>query len=165
METAQTLIAEYRKQLDRGMIQKAYRELMLYVADLRTRFSKKHPELAPGSTYQGYMDMTYFPLFPPSLKNRKLKIAVVLIHQPLRFEVWLSGYNKQVQSRYWNLFKETGWSKYRLPSNIKGTDSILEDTLISEPDFSHASEMPEQIENGTMAFIHNIEDFLISQPD
>ncbi len=163
METAEQLIAEYRKQLNRGMIQKAYRELMLYVAALRTRFGKKYPELAPGSTYQGYMDMTYFPLFPPSLKSRKLKIAVVLIHQPLSFEVWLSGYNKQVQSKYWNLFKEAAWNKYRLPSNIKATDSILEDTLVGEPDFSRIAEMTEQIENRTLTFIRDIDDFLSSR--
>ncbi|MFC2069296.1 DUF7000 family protein [Chloroflexota bacterium] len=103
MESIFEYINEYRKQLDKGVIQRAYQGLMKYIMDLRTHFSKKFPDLAPGNIYHGYMDMTYFPIFPKSLKSRKLKIALVFIHETIRFEVWLVGYNKQIQTKYWKI--------------------------------------------------------------
>jgi hypothetical protein len=160
MESLQEYVKEYRKQLEKGYIQKAYQGLMEYFMDLRTQFSKKFPDFAPGNIYQGYMDMTYFPVFPKSIKSQKLKIAIVFIHNTIRFEVWLVGYNKQIQADYWKLFKGSQWNKYRIPNTIKGADSILEYTLVDTPDFSDLNALTEQIEKGTLTFISDIEDFL-----
>jgi hypothetical protein len=156
-------IDEYRAQMQKGHIRQAYRGLMSYIMDLRSYFRNKYPDYSvSGSIYQGYMDMTYFALFPEPLKNRKLKIAIVFIHETVRFEAWLAGYNRQVQQRYWKLFKESGWNKYRIPSTIKGVDSIIECTLSDNPDFSDPDALTEQIEGGTLSFIEDIEDFLSS---
>lgn len=160
MESLQEYVNEYKKQMGKGTIQRAYRGLMEYVMELRTQFSKKFPDFKPGSIYHGYMDMTYFPIFPESLKSRSLKIAIVLLHQTVKFEVWLVGYNKQVQTKYWHLFKEGGLNKYRIPSNLKGFDSIMEYTLTSNPDFSGLNALTKQIEKGTLEFISDIEKFL-----
>lgn len=74
--------------------------------------------------------MTYFSFYPKSLGHKKLKIAIVLIYESMRFEVWLAGYNKQVQSKkYWKIFKKSAWNKYRIVPTIKGADSIIEHTL------------------------------------
>ena len=100
---------EYKNQIEKGVIQKAYLGLMEYVSKLRTHFKNKYPEYAvSGSIYFGYMDMTYFSIFPKSLKDRDLKIAVVFLHDAFRFEVWLSGKNKQVLTKHWKLLKESG---------------------------------------------------------
>jgi len=161
MESFQENINEYRKQLKKGLIQKAYRGLMETVMDLRTHFKNKYPEYSvSGGIYYGYMDMTYFACFPESLKRRKLKVAVVFIHEPFRFEAWLAGTNKQVQSRYWKLFRESGWNKYRIPSSTRGTDSILECILADNPDFSDPEALTKQIESGTLRFIRHVEGFL-----
>ena len=66
MESLHARMNEYRKQLEKGYIQKAYKGLMGYIMALRTHFSKKLPDFAPGNIYHGYMDMTYFPLSPKS---------------------------------------------------------------------------------------------------
>ena len=153
-------IKEYKKQLDKGVIQRAYQGLMKYIMDLRTHFSKNFPDFAPGNIYHGYMDMTYFPISPKSLKSRKLKIAVVFNYDQFRFEVWLAGYNKQIQQKYWELFKEGDWNKYRIPSATKGIDSIVEYTLADNPDFDDLDGLTKQIEKGTLNFISDIEDFL-----
>ena len=160
MESLPDFINEYRKQLEKGAIQKAYKGLIEYIMDLRTQFSKKFPDFKPGNIYHGYMDMTYFPIFPKSLKSRKLKIAIVFIHATIRFEVWLAGYNKQVQKEYWNLLKESNWNKYRIPPATKGVDSIMEYTLADIPDFSDLDGLTKQIEKGTLDFIKDIENFL-----
>jgi len=73
-----------------------------------------------GNIYHGYMDMTYFSFTPESFKLRKLKGAIVFIHERFRFEVWSAGSNKQVQTEYWKLFKERDWNEYLIPSTPKG---------------------------------------------
>jgi hypothetical protein len=152
---------EYREAIQNGHIRDAYKGLMKFIMDLRTYFKNKYPDyFVSGSIYYGYMDMTYFAFFPESLKSRKLKIAIVFIHDAIRFEAWLGGYNKQVQAKYLKLFKESGWNKYRIPSTIKGVDSIVEYTLVDNPDFDDPAALTKQIESGTLNFIRDIEDFL-----
>ena len=152
---------EYRKQMKMGDIAVAYRGLMDYIMDLRTYFQKKYPEyFVSSSIYYGYMDMTYFSFFPKTLKHRKLKVGIVFIHKTCRFEVWLFGYNKNVQNKYWKMVKESGWNKYYVPSSTKGIDSIIMHTLVENPDFSNLDSLTKQIESGTLKFIKDVENFL-----
>jgi hypothetical protein len=152
---------EYKKQLEKGHIQKAYKGLMEYIADLRTHFKNKYPEYsAPGNMYSGYMDMTYFPLFPQALKQRSLKIAVVFLHETCSFEVWLSGNNREVQAEYLEFFKAKHWKKYPFAQETKGVDYIMRKTLAAKPDFSDTEALTERIEKETLAFIKDIEEFL-----
>jgi hypothetical protein len=162
MKSFNKFMIEYRKQLNRGYIQEAYRGLMDYIMGLRVFFKNKYPEyFVSGNIYYGYMDMTYFSVIPESLKIRKLKIAIVFIHDEFRFEVWLGGYNKQIQNKYWKLFKERGWNKYHIVPSTKGVDSILEYILVDKPDFSDLEGLTKCIEEGTLKFIKDIENFLV----
>jgi hypothetical protein len=161
MGSFQEYVTEYGKQLEKGAIQKAYKGLMEYVMGLRIHFKKKYPDyVVSGSVYYGYLDMTYFSFFPKTLKQRGLKIAVVFVHDTLRFEVWLAGYNKQVQIKYWKLIKESGWNQYHLVSTTKGADSIVEHVLVDHPDFSVLDTLTTQIERETLKFIVDVESFL-----
>lgn len=156
---------EFRRQLEKGAIQRAYRGLMDYMMDLRTHFKRQHADLpVSGSVYTGYMDMTYFACFPASLKRRKLKIAIVFVYDRFRFEVWLAAFNRDVQARYWKLFRESGWDQYRIAPSTKGIDSIVEHTLADNPDFSDLDALTRQIERGTLRFIRDVERFLSTQP-
>lgn len=161
MATLNESMIEYRKQLERGMIKVAYKGLMAYFMDLRMHFKNKFPEYVVSSNiYYGYMDMTYFSCFPKSLKSRNLKFAIVFLHQSFQFEVWLAGYNKQIQIKYWNLIRESGWNEYHLVSTTKGADSILEHVLVDNPDFDDLGTLTAQIETGTLKFIEDVENFL-----
>jgi hypothetical protein len=161
MKSFHEYIYEYRKQLEKGVINEAYKGLMEYIMDLRTYFKNKYPDyFVSGSIYYGYMDMTYFSFFPKSFKHRKLKIAIVFIHDTFRFEVWLAGYNKQVQSKYWKLFKESDWNKYHIVSSTKGVDSILEHILVDNSDFSDLDTLTRKIEVETLKFIKDVDSFL-----
>jgi hypothetical protein len=160
MTAFQDSMAEYRRQLERGVIQQAYRGLMDYFWGLKLFFEKVHPDYASGGVYYGFMDMTYFPLFPQALKQRKLKIAVVFVHPSFRFEVWLAGVNKNIQAKYCKLIKVSGWNKYRLPATTEGADSIVEYVLVENPDFGDCDALTRKIEKGTFAFIKDIEGFL-----
>jgi hypothetical protein len=163
MESFQEYVDEYRKQMDKGAIQKAYKGLMEYIMSLKTHLKTKYPDYSvSGSIYYGYMDMTYFSFFPESLKQRSLKVAIVFIHKTCTFEIWLAGYNKQVQATYWKLFKESGWNKYRIVSTIEGEDSIIEYKLTDNPDFNDLEALTSQIEGAVLNFIKDIESFLSS---
>ena len=134
---------------------------MEYIMSLRTYLHNKYPDYNVSSNiYFGYMDMTYFSFFPDSLKNKKLKIGIVFVHETFRFEVWLFGYNKTVQKKYWKLFKESSWNKYRIVPTTKGFDSIIEHILVDNPNFSDLDNLTKQIEKGTLNFIKDIEGYL-----
>ena len=136
MESLQKNMIEYHTQLQKGILSQAYRGLMEYIMGLRTYLKNKYSDFfVSGSIYYGYMDMTYFSFFPKSLKDRNLKIAIVFIHETCQFEAWLAGINQQVQQKYWQLIKESGWDKYCIITPEKGVDSILEHVLVAEPDF------------------------------
>ena len=154
-------MTEYKQQLTIGAIQEAYRGLMEYFRDLRAHFKNKYPQYSvSGSIYYGYMDMTYFSLFPESVKRRRLKIAIVFVHDTFRFEVWLSGSNRTVQSEYWKLLKESDWNKYHLTSTPKRVDYVIDHILVSNPDFGDLDSLTRQIERGTLEFITDVEGFL-----
>jgi hypothetical protein len=161
MKSFHEYMSEYKIQMKKGDIVEAYKGLMEYIMNLRTYFQKKYLDYnVSGSIYYGYMDMTYFSLFQESLKLRKLKVGIVFIHKTCRFEVWLFGYNKKVQSKYWKLIKEKGWNKYRIPLTTKSVDSIIEHNLVDNPDFSNLENLTKQIEAGILKFIDGVENFL-----
>jgi hypothetical protein len=158
-------MSEYRRQLEEGAIQEAYRGLMEYIMGLRIHFESRFPDYSvSGSIYPGYMDMTYFACVPPELKERKLKIAIVFVHDKFRFEVWLAASNKGAQKRYLDLLRESGWSKYHIASTTKGVDSIVDHVLAEDPDFSDLDALTERIEKGTLEFIRDVERFLSKHP-
>jgi hypothetical protein len=156
-------INEYRIALQKGVIQEAYRGLMAYMLALRTQLSNRYPDyFVSGSLYYGAMDMTYFSFTPKSLQERKLKIAIVFLHEAFRFEAWLGGYNKQVQEKYWRLFKEYGWEKYHLLPTTKGADAIVECVIVEDPDFCDLEALSGQIESASLMFIGEVVNFLVT---
>ena len=155
------LMAEYRRQLERGIVQEAYRGLMAYLSSLRSHIEARHPDCAvSGSLYLGTMDMTYFSVTPRSLADRRLKVAVVFLHEAFRFEVWLAGANKQVQAAFWKRFRASGWDRYRVVPATRGVDAIVEHVLADSPDFRDLDALTERVERGTFAFIADVEEFL-----
>ena len=151
---------EFRGQLRKGSIQKAYRALLTYMLGLRTFFKNRYPDSDVSGLYQGYMDMTCFALFPPSLKHRDLKIAIVFNYEAFRFEAWLVGRNRKVQRQYWELFRDSQWPEYRVIMPAKGIDSIVECDLAKDFDLSASDALTSRIEKATVAFIDDIERYL-----
>ena len=163
MESLQASMITYKHQLQKGDIVRAYRGLMVYMQDLRTHFAKTYPDyFVSGSLYTGYMDMTYFAVSPPALKQRSLKAAIVFVHEPFRFEVWLSGVNRQIQAEWWKVIKTSGWDTYSVVPVISGSDAIVEHVLLQDPDFGDLPALTAEVERGTMHFIRDVEAFLSS---
>lgn len=95
------------------------------------------------------------------MKDRDLKIAIVFLYEPFRFEVWLSEKNKQVLAKYWEIIRKGKWNKYKIVEPAKGVDSVVEHILVENPNFSNLAALTKQIEQGTLKFIQDIERFLV----
>ncbi|MFR9165698.1 MAG: DUF7000 family protein [Dysgonomonas sp.] len=135
----------YKEQLKQGDIQEAYVGLVKYVTRLNTTLSKNLSErYSFGSLFQGYMDYTYFYYSNDFLKNRKLKMGLVLNHAKMQFEIWLLGQTIPIQEKYWQYFKTTKWNKNR---TTKPQYSILETVLIDKPNFNDLEKLSKQIED------------------
>lgn len=160
MESINECIKEYAAQLSKGRIQKAYKGIMTFMSELRSYLESKYPDYTAGSLYFGYMDMTYFAFTPADLKNKKLKIAVVYLHEKGVFEVWLAGNNRKIQAEYIASMSSANIGKYKLSQVIPGVDSIIESTLVEKPDFDNPDELKKQIEKKTMEFIKDITSIL-----
>jgi hypothetical protein len=135
---------------------------MDYMMTLRNHFLNEHPDsfVSGGHLYQGHMDVSFFTFTPISLKKLKLKIAIVFNHHNFRFEIWLAGQNRQIQKRYWDIFKGSDWNKYHIPDTTAEGFSIVDHILVEDPDFSDLNALTQQIEAEAMQFVNEMLDVL-----
>lgn len=157
MQSIQEDMNELRGQLQKGSIQRAYQGLLRYMMDLRTHFIGRYPKYSVSGLYQGYLDMTYFAVVPPSLKPRGLKIAIVFNYGAFRFEGWLAAANRQVQRKYWEMFRDTRWAPYRVVAPASGVDSIIECDLADEFDIGDQETLTSDIEKKAATFAKDVE--------
>jgi len=151
-------IKDYKRQMELGTIPTTYKGLIEYMMSLRNYFINNHPEYNIGNLYQGYMDITYFPILTPMLKSRKLKLAVVFDHYKVRFEIWLSAQNRKIRNQHINLLQHKVLNnKYSISEN---PDSIIETVIIENPDFSELHRITNDIEMATMKFIWDLTNVL-----
>ena len=88
-------VEDFKKELKKGKIQRAYKGIFDFLAQIKTHLLEKNPGYASsGSLYHGYLDMSYFPVTTDVFKKHKLKIAVVFNYESFQLEVWLSGSNR-----------------------------------------------------------------------
>lgn len=158
MENLNKYVSIYKEQLKKGDILIAYNELVKFVMKLRTDFIKSlSDQYSFAGILHGYMDYTYFYYSNDFLKNKKLKLGLVLNHSQMRFEIWLLGNTIPNQKKYWELLKTTKWNKDKteMPKY-----SVLETTLIENPDFNNLNALTKQIETKMIKVSDEILDYL-----
>ena len=152
-ESLHPYIPDYT-QLKSSNLAKGYKGLMEYLMSLRTYFINQYPAYTIGSFYQGYMDMSYFPITPTPFKSLQLKFGLVYNHEKNSFEIWLLGRNKKVQRKYWELLKNQGLVKYEISKTPQ--DSVIDHVLVENPDFNDLDQLTQILESKTINFIENI---------
>ena len=157
-ESLHPYIPDYT-QLKSSNLAKGYKGLMEYLMSLRTYFINQYPTYTIGSFYQGYMDISYFPITPAPFKSLQLKFGLVYNHEKNSFEIWLLGRNKKVQQKYWELLKDQDLDKYEVSKTPQ--DSMIDHVLVENPDFSNAEQLTKVLENKTVDFIDEITTLLI----
>ena len=98
-------LQEYQNLIQNTNLQKGYQEFIHLFRWLRislqTRFSSFRFQ---GNIVENNMEYSYFQFSDDTLKQIGLKIVVVFVHSDFRFEIWISGCNRQIQRQYYNLF-------------------------------------------------------------
>jgi hypothetical protein len=153
-------LRELREQLAKGSIQRAYPAIVGFMSRLRAHFASTQGERAVSGLYQGYFDMTYFAFFPPALKSRDLKLAIVFDYEAFGFEVWLAARNRKVQRQYWELLRDSGWSTYRVVEPAAGIDAIVEHDITDAFDLDDPEGLTRRIEEAVAGFLGDLESFL-----
>lgn len=137
--------------------QTKYFELISFMKELRTFFHKDYDgTFQLGKLYQGNPEFSYFSLTTASFKKQKLKFVIVLDHQEKAFSICLSGQNKSIRKKFWQMFKESNWNKYPLVQSIDNSLFIMDYTIIVNPDFHEKTILTEQIEKGILEFIDEL---------
>ena len=162
MRNLNKFVHNYKIQLAKGEIQSAYSQLVKLVMALRTRFiANLKGEFSVGGLLQGYMDYTYFYYSNDLLQEKGLKLGLVLNHLEMRFEVWLLGRTKPVQTEYWNLFQGSKWVQ---SGSTMPQYSILEVIIVADPNFDDLTKLSNQIEKNARKTSAEIIDALKGLP-
>ncbi len=155
MDSLGGCIRKYKEQVNKGEIVTAYRGIMTFMKDLKVRMGKNHPGCdLSSSIYFGNMDMTYFSFTPADFKEKKLKLAIVFLHEYCRFEIWLSAQNKKIQMEYKRELADKELADLKISEDP--SDSIIEYILTDAPDFDAPLALKRLLEDGTMAFIERM---------
>ena len=85
----------------------SYHELINYMKELRAFFHTSYETyFSLGKIYRNNPDFSYFSLATEELKKQKLKFVIILDHKTLVFSICLSGQNKSIRKKYWEMFKK-----------------------------------------------------------
>jgi hypothetical protein len=147
-DSLQEDVAELRSRLAEGRVQRAYSALLAFMLRLRNHFTTLHGERAVSALYQGSMDMSFFAIHPPALKEHGLKVAVVFDYDAFRFAVWLVARNRTIQRRYRERFRDPAFGAGRtVPPGTPG-DAIIECDVAAELDLGDEAGMTAAVGRG-----------------
>ena len=153
------LLSEYKELLQTTNIKECYQEFIKLFRYIRVTLAKSMPEYKfQGNIVENGMDYSYFLFINKNLKEKGLKMAVVFVHSNFQFEVWLSGYNRKYQSKYYDLLKEKN-IPFELTDNPIRKDFILRVTLEESADISDGSLLIKEIKsisNKLLMFIETL---------
>ena len=153
----------YHEALNKGDIQKAYRSILSFIFELKTELGQKYPKYAISQVYQGYMDMSYFAITPPELRAKKLKIALVYLHEANRFELWLSANNRKLQKEWIDILNQVENLDYRVSELGVGIDSIVEYIVHVSPNFEAKESLKQSLAMNIDRFIKAMEGLINSE--
>jgi hypothetical protein len=146
MDSLQQCVKEYTELVRTGHIATAYKGIMTFMTGLERFLTAKHPDCSATSLYFGYMDMTYFAFTPPALAAKKLKIAIVYLHDQGLFELWIGGSNRKIQAEYIELLRGHSLGGYQLSQVSPGVDSIIELRISELPDFDQPEALMQMLD-------------------
>ena len=141
------LLSEYKKLLQTTNLRKGYQEFIKLFRYIRAALEKSMPEYKfQGNIVENGMDYSYFLFTNKNLKEKGLKMAVVFVHSNFQFEVWLSGYNRNYQSKYYDWLKGKN-IPFELTDNPTRKDYILRVALEESVDLSDGNLLIKEIKS------------------
>jgi hypothetical protein len=161
MENYNELMNNFKDQLSKGRIQKAYRYIFDIFSELGNEIkNSQNKVISTTSLYHGYLDMTYLPVTTETLKRNGLKIAIVFNYSLFQFEIWLSAVNRKKRNEVLEVITQSKGIKYKAVQNNENTDAIIEIRIKGINEFNNKSRIVSLITKKTIAFIDDIEEFM-----
>ncbi|MBP7461589.1 MAG: hypothetical protein KBA26_09900 [Candidatus Delongbacteria bacterium] len=161
MENINDMMDDFKRHLNHGRIQKAYRYIFEIFSDVVNQFKEGQDKtISTHSLYHGYLDMSYLPVTTEVLKVNGLKIAVVFNYSSFQFEIWLSAVNRQKRKEFIDIITRSSWKKYKPVENDENTDAIIDITIKGIDDFSNKNGVVTIIANQVRSFIDDTEAFI-----
>lgn len=153
MKFDQKLLMNYKTLLQTTDLEKSYQEFIRLFRFIRIELEKNMTQYKfQSNIVENGMDYSYFQLTDEELKKTGLKIAIVFVHKTFQFEVWLSGYNRKVQCKYYELFKDDE-NIFLSCNDPKKNDYILKLSLDCLSDFSDGNNLVNIIKEKTLELI------------
>lgn len=153
-------ILEFKNIIQKTNLQKGYQEQMKLFRLLRLYLKKDLTNYVfSGNIVENNMDYAYFQFTDNIFKSKGLKIVIVFIYKDFEYEVWMSGYNRNIQNDYFRILK-TIEHKYSITENPNKTDYILRYRITNNNNFSTFNQLLQEIKTGTQQFINNSKDLL-----
>ncbi|GAA3634491.1 AraC family transcriptional regulator [Flavivirga jejuensis] len=154
-------LSNCKNQTKQGQVHVDYHQLINYMKEIKMFFDKEYQTVFKlGAIYNGNPDFSYFSLTTEELKRLKLKFVIIFNHKKMCFNICLSGQNKSIRKKYWKLFKGSSWNKYHLAESIDDSLSIIDYTIVEEPNFDDTTILIKQIETESFKFINEIRNIL-----
>lgn len=145
-------VQSYRRALEDGSVPRAYKGILSFVSQLQARMLERFPDCSAGAFYPGYLDMTYFALTPPELRECKLKLAVVYLHAENCFELWLAASNRALQAEAVEQLFKLPLGSYEVTRPAPGVDAIIASVAVAGPDFDRPDELTQAIADAFSIF-------------
>ena len=141
------LLSEYEELLRTTNLVVCYQEFIKLFRYIRVEMEKSMPEYKfQGNVTENGMDYSYFLFTNHQLKEKGLKIAIVFVHKEFQFEVWLSGFNRKYQCKYYEQLKGER-VPFELTDDSTRKDYILRVVLDKTIDISDGSHLINQIKS------------------
>lgn len=141
------LLSEYRNLLRKTNIIECYQEFIRLFRYLRIELEKSMPECSfQANIAENEMEYSYFLFTNEKLKEKGLKLAVVFIHRDFKLEVWLSGFNRKIQAKYYDLLKNRN-TGFELADDPARRDYLLRVGLNESADSTEASLLLDRIKS------------------
>ncbi len=160
MENINDLMNEFKIELSKRKIQKAYRYIFDIFTDLGNALKNSEKIISINSLYHGYLDMTYLPVITKKLKENGLKIAIVFNYVPFQFEIWLCAINRKTRKEILEIITNSKWNKYKTVENEGNNDAIIELKIQGMNEFDNKTKIVSLISKETVMFINEIEKFI-----
>lgn len=156
MKINKEYINEYRKIMQTTNLQRGYQEFIKLFRYLKIYFEKELKEYTfTSNIVENNMDYSYFQFTNKELKVKGLKIVISFVHKEFDYEVWLSGFNRDIQNKYFKILEEKN-HKYTLTNDPNRTDYILKTNIISNYDYDNLEDMLKQMKNSVTEFINDL---------
>jgi len=132
-----------------------YHLIVSYMKELRAHFGKEYElDFKMGKINQSSKEYTYFSLTSESLKKIKLKFVIIYDHLSYSFDICLSGQNKSIRKKFWQMFKGSDWDKYHIAESIDNSLMIIDHTLVERANFRDTKNLTQQVEKEALIFIN-----------